>query len=119
MDPKERKRPYDSGDFALNPGHPQFCGVPEILFRSSSTPQGGTTVSDALHDGGCQRTSLVKKKPGISQSDYRKMNWFQWLWTLFTVQGRLYHQILQKIEYVKTICLQYALLQLRLEGTKA
>ena len=61
MDPKERKRPYDSGDFALNPGHPQFCGVPEILFRSSSTPQGGTTASDALNDGGCQRTSLEKK----------------------------------------------------------
>ena len=46
------------------------------------------------------------------------MSWFQWLRTLFTVQGRLYYQMLQEIEYVKTICLLYALLQLRLEGTK-
>ena len=44
----------------------KFCSGTEFFFRSSSTPQGGTTVSDALHDGGCQRTSL-KKNPGISQ----------------------------------------------------
>ena len=59
MDPKEKK-PTIWFNIALNPGHPQFCGVPEILFRSSSTPQGRNTVSDALNDGGCQRTSLEK-----------------------------------------------------------
>lgn len=83
-------------------GRCRQCGflTEDSVGFSSSKPQPGANGDDSFVFGSGQG-AFIKKNCGISRSDYQNQGWIQWLWSLFTQQGKMYRQLVKEINHME------------------